>query len=414
MKAQLRRPALHLEVAAVLPRVRGSRASRRAPGSTSSPSTWASRASRRSRSATARTTSSSSSGPGYGVAVENAHERVKAVADWVCPPAADEGVAQVIEALLDSRAMIDLRAAPQRPGRLPRGARAQGRRRAVRRAARGRRAVARARSRSVDELRARDEAEGEADARAARGADGGSRSELQPLEGELAAARERRAGAARPRAEPAGRRHAGRRPEDDAEDDPQLVASRRSFDFEPRDHLELSAPHGWIDIERGAQGLGLALRLPRRRRRAARDSRSTAGRSTRIVAKGHVPVLPPVLVREEAMYGTGFFPSEKGDFYAVPERRALPRRHVGGAARGVPHGRGARGSCRCATPRSRPCFRREAGAAGRDTRGMFRVHQFDKVEMFVFCDAGGVARRARAPARRSRRSSCRSSGCRTA
>ena len=48
-------------------------------------------------------------------------------------------------------------------------------------------------------------------------------------------------------------------------------------------------------------------------------SRSTAGRSRAIVQKGHVPMLPPVLVREEAMYGTGFFPSDKGDFYEVPE-----------------------------------------------------------------------------------------------
>jgi seryl-tRNA synthetase len=99
-----------------------------------------------------------------------------------------------------------------------------------------------------------------------------------------------------------------------------------------------------------------------------------------------VPVLPPVLVREEAMYGTGFFPSDKGDFYSVPEDGLylvgtsevpmaafhakeeldeLPRRYVAFST----------------------CFRREAGAAGKDTRGMFRVHQFDKVEMFVFCRA---------------------------
>ena len=63
----------------------------------------ASRRTRRSASATARTTSSCSSGRAFGVAVENAHPRVKAVADWVCPPAAEEGVAAVLEALLDSR-----------------------------------------------------------------------------------------------------------------------------------------------------------------------------------------------------------------------------------------------------------------------------------------------------------------------
>ena len=99
-----------------------------------------------------------------------------------------------------------------------------------------------------------------------------------------------------------------------------------------------------------------------------------------------MPVLPPVLVREEAMYGTGFLPTEEVNIYRVErdelyltgtsevalaalhmgeilEAEALPRRYAGYST----------------------CFRREAGAAGKDTRGMFRVHQFDKVEMFVFC-----------------------------
>jgi seryl-tRNA synthetase len=100
---------------------------------------------------------------------------------------------------------------------------------------------------------------------------------------------------------------------------------------------------------------------------------------------GFTPVLPPVLVREEAMVGTGFFPTERTNIYAleadglyltgtsevalagmhmgeVLEADALPIRYAGFST----------------------CFRREAGAAGKDTRGMFRVHQFNKVEMFVF------------------------------
>ena len=81
-------------------------------------------------------------------------------------------------------------------------------------------------------------------------------------------------------------------------------------------------------------------------------------------------------------------------------RRPVPRRHLGGAA-GVA-ARATRSSpptrCRFATRASRPCFRREAGAAGKDTRGIFRVHQFDKVEMFCFVDARGGPGRARAPA----------------
>ena len=105
----------------------------------------------------------------------------------------------------------------------------------------------------------------------------------------------------------------------------------------------------------------------------------------RLVAKGFVPVLPPVLVREDALYGTGWLPSpdpnsyklEGEDLYLagtaeiplgglhgdeVLEADALPLRYVGFS----------------------PCFRSEAGAAGKDTSGMFRVHQFNKVEQFVF------------------------------
>jgi seryl-tRNA synthetase len=104
-----------------------------------------------------------------------------------------------------------------------------------------------------------------------------------------------------------------------------------------------------------------------------------------IQAKGFVPVIPPVLVREEAMYGTGFFPTDRAQVYEtvdgdclvgtseVPlaamhleeflEVEKLPLRYAGYSS----------------------CFRREAGAAGRDTRGILRVHQFDKVEMFSFC-----------------------------
>jgi seryl-tRNA synthetase len=104
-----------------------------------------------------------------------------------------------------------------------------------------------------------------------------------------------------------------------------------------------------------------------------------------VSAAGFTPVLPPVLVREEAMVGTGFFPTEKSNIYELQadglfltgtsevalaamhmteilEGDELPIRYAGFST----------------------CFRREAGAAGKDTRGMFRVHQFNKVEMFVF------------------------------
>src|SRR5262249_7729384 len=103
----------------------------------------------------------------------------------------------------------------------------------------------------------------------------------------------------------------------------------------------------------------------------------------RLSAEGFTPVLPPVLVREEAMYGTGFFPSDKSDYYAVPEdglylvgtsEVPLIALHVDEILEQLPIHYCAFSSC----------FRREAGAAGRDTRGMFRVHQFQKVEMVVY------------------------------
>jgi seryl-tRNA synthetase len=106
----------------------------------------------------------------------------------------------------------------------------------------------------------------------------------------------------------------------------------------------------------------------------------------RLVEHGLTLVRPPVLVRERAMYGTGFFPTEKSNIYGIPEdglyltgtsEVALAGLHMDEIleADSLPLRYAAYSTC----------FRREAGAAGKDTHGMFRVHQFDKVEMFVFC-----------------------------
>jgi seryl-tRNA synthetase len=104
-----------------------------------------------------------------------------------------------------------------------------------------------------------------------------------------------------------------------------------------------------------------------------------------VAAAGFLPVLPPVLVREEAMYGTGFFPTDRSNIYALPEddlyltgtsEVALAGLHMGEILDELP--------LRYAGYSTN--FRREAGAAGKDTRGMFRVHQFNKVEMFVYCE----------------------------
>ena len=103
------------------------------------------------------------------------------------------------------------------------------------------------------------------------------------------------------------------------------------------------------------------------------------------VSHGHVPMLPPVLVREEAMYGTGFFPTERSNIYALTEDElyltgtsevALAGFHMDEILEELPLRYSAFSTC----------FRREAGAAGKDTRGMFRVHQFNKAELFVFCE----------------------------
>jgi seryl-tRNA synthetase len=149
---------------------------------------------------------------------------------------------------------------------------------------------------------------------------------------------------------------------------------------EGKEHLEL----GWFDMERGARLSGSrfgyiagdAARLALALYRWALD---------RLVAEGFTPVLPPVLVREEAMYGTGFFPAEKNEYYEIGEdglyltgtsEVALAGLHMGEIleAEQLPLHYTAFSAN----------FRREAGAAGRDTRGMFRVHQFNKVEMFSY------------------------------
>jgi seryl-tRNA synthetase len=167
---------------------------------------------------------------------------------------------------------------------------------------------------------------------------------------------------------------------DDAEGEIVRVAGDRPELAQAREHLEL----GRFDMERAAKVSGarfgyfvgdtalLSLALYR----WALD---------RAVAAGFTPVLPPVLVREEAMYGTGFFPAEKNEYYEIGEdglyltgtsEVALASLHMGEIldAEQLPLRYTAFSTN----------FRREAGAAGRDTRGMFRVHQFNKVELFAY------------------------------
>lgn len=169
----------------------------------------------------------------------------------------------------------------------------------------------------------------------------------------------------------------------------EIIGTPRDFEaegFEPRDHLELGEILGAIDVERGAkvsgsrfyyltgQGAMLELALINLAMNKALEW-------------GFTPILPPALVKPSAMEGTGFLGQAAQDVYYLPaddlylvgtaevplaayhsdeilDPDTLPRRYAGYS----------------------PCYRREAGSYGKDTRGIFRVHWFDKVEMFVHCD----------------------------
>ncbi len=156
------------------------------------------------------------------------------------------------------------------------------------------------------------------------------------------------------------------------------------FDFEVRDHVLLGEMLGMIDIERGVRTSG--ARFYYLTGAAVRLEFALVQYALELADRfGMTPVIPPVLVREEAMYDTGFLPTDAVNLYVtreddlyltgtsevalaalhageILEPDSLPRRYMGFST----------------------CFRREAGTYGKDTRGIFRVHQFDKLEMFSF------------------------------
>ena len=149
---------------------------------------------------------------------------------------------------------------------------------------------------------------------------------------------------------------------------------------EPKDHLEL----GRFEMERGARlsGSRFGYIVGDTAQVALAMYRWALDRAS---AQGFTPVIPPVLVREEAMYGTGFFPAERFEIYEVADEGlyltgtsevALAGLHMTEILDA--------GELPLRYSAISTNFRREAGAAGRDTRGMFRVHQFNKVEMFAY------------------------------
>ncbi len=162
------------------------------------------------------------------------------------------------------------------------------------------------------------------------------------------------------------------------------VGEPKKFDFEPKDHVSLGQALNILDVERAAKVSGSRF-VFLKNELVLLEYALVQYALNKLVSKGFQPVIPPVLVKEEAMFGTGFLPAdesqiyktEKDDLYLVGtsevplasyhaneiiDEDKLPLRYAGIST----------------------CFRREAGAYGKDMGGMFRVHQFDKIEMYSY------------------------------
>jgi seryl-tRNA synthetase len=171
-------------------------------------------------------------------------------------------------------------------------------------------------------------------------------------------------------------------PDPTAADEDTTIREVGEAGKEGHDHLVLAGDR--IDMERGARLSGSRFAYLRGDV-ALLELALVRWATDKLIGHGFEPVLPPVLVREEALYGTGFLPDTEQQIYALPDddlylvgtsEVALASMHAGEIldAAELPLRYAGFSSC----------FRREAGAAGKDTRGIFRVHQFDKLEMFCF------------------------------
>ncbi|MCA1841047.1 MAG: serine--tRNA ligase [Actinomycetota bacterium] len=158
-----------------------------------------------------------------------------------------------------------------------------------------------------------------------------------------------------------------------------------TFNFEARDHVWLGEATGVIDVERAAKVSGSRFGFLKGKG-ALLELALVNFAIAKVSARGFTPVIPPVLVREEAMYGTGFFPTDETQTY----KTATDDLFLAGTSE-VPLA--SMHADETFDPELLPlryaafssCFRREAGTYGKDTKGIIRLHQFEKVEMFVFC-----------------------------
>jgi len=172
------------------------------------------------------------------------------------------------------------------------------------------------------------------------------------------------------------------------EEDAVLVRTwgeQPQFSFQPVDATELGSPRGWIDMARGARlsGSRFAYRIGDV---ALAEQALYRYVIDKLTSRGFLLVLPPVLVGERAMYGTGFLPTEASNLYQL-EKDGLYLTGTSEVALAGIHADEALDEAELPARYTAftTNFRREAGAAGKDTKGMFRVHQFDKVEMYVYC-----------------------------
>ena len=165
------------------------------------------------------------------------------------------------------------------------------------------------------------------------------------------------------------------------------VGEPRQFTFEPKDHVELGKQLGLIDIERGVKLAGARNYLLRGAGSMLHHAVLQLAMDT-IVKRGFEPVTVPVLVRDEMMYGTGYYPGGEEQAYRC-ERDA--KSLVGTAEVSLTAMFGdeilSEDDLPIKLAAVSTCFRREAGAAGKDTHGIYRIHFFDKVEQVVLCRA---------------------------